>query len=344
VTWLSDAAVARLQQVAELPDFSATRYELLDLLGRGGMGTVYRALDRELGREVAIKVVSPYVAPEAAARLLQEARILARLEHPGIVPVHDVGALPDGRLFYVMKLVRGAPLDAAVDGGLPLGERLRMFVRVCEAVGFAHAHGVVHRDLKPSNVMVGAYGEVLVLDWGVARLLPEPDVAARDGGGDRGASNTFGTDSDGRLSPGVPSSLAEAGTRLVETACGTVIGTPGFMAPEQERGTANLADARADVYALGRLLEWLVAPEGERAPAALLAVAGRARASDPDARYPSARDLAEDVARYIAGLAVRAHSETLPQRLRRVAARYRTPILLVLAYLVMRAVLLLVWR
>lgn len=341
MTWLSDAAVVRLQEVAELPDLSATRYALVALLGRGGMGAVYRAIDRELQREVAIKVVSPYVAPKAAARLLQEARILARLEHPGIVPVHDVGVLPDGRTYYVMKLVRGAQLDAAVHGRLPIGERLRMFVRVCEAVGFAHAHGVVHRDLKPANVMVGAYGEVLVLDWGVARLMPERDASARRAEEDRRPGQS-GAGEAGRP-PGLAPGPAEAGARLVETAHGDVIGTPGFMAPEQARGAANLADARADVYALGRLLEWLVAPEGDRAPAAVLAVAARARASDPDARYTSAQDLADDVARYMAGLAVRAHAETLVERLRRVAVRYKTPILLVLAYLVMR-VLLLVWQ
>src|SRR5688572_20244642 len=133
------------------------------------MGTVYRARDRELGRDVALKVIRlPEASPDVAARILREARTLAQLEHPGIVPVHDVGRLPDGRAFYAMKLVRGAPLDALPP--TPLVERLRIVERISEAVAFAHAHGVIHRDLKPQNVMVGPFGEVLVMDWGVAKL------------------------------------------------------------------------------------------------------------------------------------------------------------------------------
>jgi serine/threonine protein kinase len=149
--WLSDRALDRLREAAGRPDLSGTRYEALEVLGRGGMGTVYRAHDRALGLDVALKVVT---LPEAAAadaahgadtadaeRLLAEARILARLEHPGLVPVHDAGTLADGRAFYAMKLVRGRRLDDyAAEAALP--ERLRVFERVCEAVAFAHAQGV----------------------------------------------------------------------------------------------------------------------------------------------------------------------------------------------------------
>lgn len=154
---ISDDAVTRLQMVVSLPNFSGTRYEIVREIGRGGMGVVYEATDRELSRAVAIKV-----GGEKSA----EAQLTATLEHPGIVPVHDAGLLSDGRAFYVMKLVRGKTLA----GSLPESdnERLRLFLRICEPVAFAHARGIVHCDLKPSNVMRGEFGEVLVMDWGIA--------------------------------------------------------------------------------------------------------------------------------------------------------------------------------
>lgn len=164
--FINDAAVARLRALEDRPDFSATRYELLEPIGRGGMGVVFRGRDRELDREVAIKITA-WSTIEDAERLRAEARILARLEHPGIVPVHDVGRLPDGRVFTVMMLVRGDRLDARA-AALPLLDRLRLFDRICETVAFAHARGLVHRDLKPANIMVGEHGQVLVLDWGLA--------------------------------------------------------------------------------------------------------------------------------------------------------------------------------
>lgn len=166
---LSDAALDRLRVALDEPDLSGTRYELVEPLGRGGMGTVWRAHDRELARDVALKVVD-VALPEAdgAGALLAEARVLARLEHPGIVPVHDAGRLPDGRLWYAMKQVRGARLDELIARGLADAEKHRIVQRVAEALAFAHSRGLVHRDLKPQNVMVGEFGEVLVLDWGLA--------------------------------------------------------------------------------------------------------------------------------------------------------------------------------
>jgi len=171
MTWISDGAVSRLRAVAEEPDFSGTRYTIVRELARGGMGVVYEAEDAELQRRVAIKVVATELSLEdAAERMRREARVIAKLEHPGIVPLHDVGALSDGRIFYAMKLVRGHRLD---ERPLARTEALRLFLRLCEAVAFAHANGVVHCDLKPANVMVGAFGEVLVMDWGVARAVGE---------------------------------------------------------------------------------------------------------------------------------------------------------------------------
>jgi serine/threonine protein kinase len=186
---MNDEILSRLIRVADEPDLSATPYELRGEIGRGGMGTVYRAFDTRLQREVALKVTT---AGDAS-----EARIAASLEHPGIVPVYDVGTLPDGRTFHAMRLIRGKPLDLHLTRETPLSERIAIFQKICEAVAFAHSHNIVHRDLKPSNVMVGAFGDVAILDWGVAERRPEsPDSAAT----------------------------------------ATVVGTPKFMSPEQSRG------------------------------------------------------------------------------------------------------------
>jgi serine/threonine-protein kinase len=341
--WLSDRTVAHLKHVAEWPDLAETKYGLLEEIGRGGMGTIYLAEDRVLGRRVALKVVSTGAAdPGAAARMLREARVIARLEHPGIVPVHDAGTLPDGRMFYAMKRVDGRRLDEVAGGNGALPERLRIFQKICEAVAFAHAHGVIHRDLKPENVMVGPFGEVLVMDWGVAKVLEE-------------AGGT----------PAV-ASAAQAGA----TAEGTVLGTPAYMAPEQAAGQGDRVGPAADVYALGAILAFLLtgrAPFDDEAalrrargepgltprpvrggggafPASLAAVAEKAMATDPGGRYVSVEELAADVARYLDGSRVLAHSETFREKSARVFARYRTPILLIAAYLIMRTLLFLYSR
>jgi serine/threonine protein kinase len=166
VRTLSDAAVEHLRSVAEWPDFSDTRYELVREIGRGGMGVVYEAEDRELKRRVAIKVLATEItSAEAVDRLRREAQTIAQLEHPGVVPVHDAGVLADGRAWYAMKYVRGEILRTE---GRSQTEALRLFLRICEPVAFAHDRGFVHRDLKPENVMIGSFGEVLIMDWGVA--------------------------------------------------------------------------------------------------------------------------------------------------------------------------------
>ena len=319
---LSDATLARLAEVMEAPDFAGTKYELRGRVGRGGMGTVWRAYDRELGREVALKVMNgPDPPPGGEARLRTEAQVLARLEHPGLVPVHDLGTLPDGRLFYAMKLVRGRRLDEHVRDLRSAAARLRVFERICEAVAFAHAHGVIHRDLKPPNVMVGPFGEVLVLDWGVAKVLADAETAAVPA-------------VDPPAARGVDVDAATL------TAAGTVLGTPGYMAPEQARGESAVGVA-ADVYALGALLSFLA---GEDPPRALAAVIARARAPRPEDRYPAVGALQEDIARFLSDLPVSAYAERPLERARRLAAKYRAPLVLVLAYLVMRALLAFVAR
>jgi serine/threonine protein kinase len=166
VRYLPDEAIGRLRRAADAPDFSGTRYRVIEEIGRGGMGVVYRAEDSVLGRTVALKVLLDDGEGEA--------RIMASLEHPGIVPVHDAGTLPDGRTFYAMKLVEGSHLRE-VRGAL--ADRLRVFQKICEAVAFAHSRGVVHGDLKPDNVMIGPFGEALVMDWGVAALAASNVVA-----------------------------------------------------------------------------------------------------------------------------------------------------------------------
>ena len=168
---LSDAAVTRLRALGRWPEFESGRYAVVEEIGRGGMGTVYLALDEELGREVAIKIPNALASASLERRLRNEARVLARLEHPGIVPIHDAGRLADGRLFYVMKRVRGRTLGEHLRDNPDLNERLRLFERICEPVAFAHAQGFIHRDLTPGNVMVGAFGEVMVMDWGVAKTV-----------------------------------------------------------------------------------------------------------------------------------------------------------------------------
>jgi serine/threonine protein kinase len=168
--FLSDEAVARLRDAAARPDLPGGRYELKELAGRGGMGSVFVARDHLLRRDVAIKIAHP-VIDGADPGVELESQILARLEHPGIVPIHDAGVTADGRVFYAMKLVRGRTLAAHLDEVPDLSARLSIFERVVEAVAFAHASSVVHRDLSPANVMIGGFGEVLVLDWGVAALL-----------------------------------------------------------------------------------------------------------------------------------------------------------------------------
>jgi len=167
---LDDRQLAYLISAVDQPDLSSTPYQLRAEIGRGGMGVVYRAFDPRLDREVALKVVDASAAVEA--------RTAAALEHPSIVPVHDTGTLPDGRVFIVMRLVPGQPLDRAVTPAMPLSERIAIFRKICEASAFAHSKGIVHRDLKPANILVGAFGEVAILDWGVARPVSAVSSAA----------------------------------------------------------------------------------------------------------------------------------------------------------------------
>jgi eukaryotic-like serine/threonine-protein kinase len=363
-TQLSDKALDHLRRVVDLPDLSGTRYELRHELDRGGMGVVYAARDLELERDVALKVLATAVADaESAERLRREAQIIAGLEHPGIVPVHDVGALPDGRVFYAMKLVGGQRLDAFVRARRPLPERLRVFLRVCEPVAFAHAHGVIHRDLKPENVMVGPFGEVLVMDWGVAKRLAD----TKAGDAPRTSTHERATATAPAAAVPVPPG----------TAHGTILGTPAWMAPEQARGEVDRLDARADVYALGAILYFVLtgqAPGREGAtgtattrtwvsyagprpsafkpprafdptlPRPLEAICTKALSAEPGSRYANAAELGEDVALFLEGAAVSAFPEGPWRKVMRFASRHRAPLMLVAAYIIMRVILLVAFR
>jgi WD40 repeat protein len=298
------------------------RYEVIAEHGRGGLGRVMRARDKELGRPVAIKeMLHPGMTSEL--RFFREALITARLEHPGIVPVHEAGRWPDGTPFYAMKLVAGRPLKAVIEDATSLDARLALLphvIAVADAVAYAHSRGIIHRDLKPSNVIVGDFGETVVIDWGLAKDVAEPDDAP-------------------------PSSDAPAAPGL--TIAGTVLGTPGYMSPEQAAGTA---DTRSDIFAIGALLSHVLhgqppagasgapaepapARSSSKVPAALQAIVAKATAADPAHRYATARALGDDLRQHQSGKLVTAHRYSLAQLAHHWATHNRRLLVVALAAL-----------
>jgi len=185
---LNDSTLDHLRLVADLPDLTATQYEVEAEIGRGGVGVVYAAFDRRLERRVAIKVLDGTL-PQV--RLADEARVMAKLEHPAIVPIYDAGTLPDGRAYYAMKLVDGTRLDRYLASNPSLSERLRVIQSVGEALAFAHSRGVIHRDIKPQNIMIGSFGEVYVMDWGVEGVAGTPHFRAPEQGAPNVRSDVF---------------------------------------------------------------------------------------------------------------------------------------------------------
>ncbi len=311
-------------------------------LARGGMGVILEAVDPDLGRAIAIKVLPPddRAGAEGVRRFLREARITGQLEHPNIVPIHELGRTPDGLAYFSMKLVRGRSMEDVLLGLRRvrsteelLAARRKLlgdFLRVCEAVAYAHSRGVIHRDLKPANIMLGEFGEVLVMDWGIARVL-------RGGAADRA------DESGDRVAP-------EAGAALV-TLDGSIMGTPAYMPPEQAAGDVEAIDARSDVYSLGAVLYHVLTlaapfggrdvtqllreiqdgdfvPPGERAPDAkipreLEAVVMKAMSRRPVRRYPRVEDLRADVEAWLGGQTLGAVRYSSWQRLAKWVARNR---------------------
>jgi eukaryotic-like serine/threonine-protein kinase len=315
------AAAAAAPPELDLPVVEAGAYEVRGELARGGMGRILEAWDRQHERPVALKVL---LSPGGAAerRFVREIRLLARLSHPGIVPLYAAGRWTGGEPFFAMKLVAGRSLAEAAAAATTRAARLALLghvVAASEALAYAHAHGILHRDLKPANVLVGDFGETVVIDWGLAKELDAADLA--------------------------PGEDAAAAPEL--TVAGRALGTPRTMAPEQARGATP--DPRFDVYALGALLYHVLAgvppydgasarevlglleagppaPIAERAPGLpvdLVAIVEKAMARRPADRYPDAGALARDLEAFMAGERVSAHAYSAPLLLARWARRHR---------------------
>jgi eukaryotic-like serine/threonine-protein kinase len=306
---------------------------------------------------------------DLASRLIREARVLARLEHPGIVPVHDAGTLADGRVFYAMKFVEGQRLDRYIESLASLPDRLRIFMSICDAVAFAHAHGVLHRDLKPANVMVGPFGEVLVMDWGLAKILADalepgpitteaittdwikPDPPDLEAAFDKSEPRENAPVAPANVTPASATAANEipASTIPPNTGHGSVMGTPGYMSPEQARGEVALLNARSDIFSLGALLRYLLSEElpahsSTRLDRSLEAICAKACSPAREARYAAVQELTADVSRYLNGLSVAAHRESIFEKATRFYRRYRFFILLIAAYLLMRVLFIVLVR
>jgi WD40 repeat protein/tRNA A-37 threonylcarbamoyl transferase component Bud32 len=296
-------------EASPMPFRDAGRYDVRGEHGRGGLGRVLRARDKELGRDVAIKELLQR-GHRAETRFLREALVTARLEHPSIVPIHEAGRWANGTPFYAMKLVSGRPLKQVIAGAATQQERLALLpnvIAVTDAIAYAHDRRVIHRDLKPSNVIVGRFGETVVIDWGIAKVLDETEETV--------------------------DALYRTAAREQLTEAGGVLGTPAYMAPEQHQGRS---DERSDVYALGGILYEVIAgrpphEHGARAlafpphtPRDLIAIVERAMAIVPERRYPRALDLADDLRRFIRRAPVVARRYSLPARFALGFARHRT--------------------
>jgi serine/threonine-protein kinase len=317
----------------EFAKFAHQRFRVLHPHARGALGEVFVAHDQELNREVALKEIqAPYAHhPDSRARFVLEAEITGGLEHPGIVPVYSLSFHPDGRPFYAMRFIKGESLHQAIDRfheadtpqrdaterTLEMRQLLTRFVTVCHAIDYAHSRGVIHRDLKPSNIMLGPYGESLVVDWGLAKAFDQPMT----------------TDSIE-----LPIHPTAAGSTQA-TMLGQAVGTPAFMPPEQAAGRVDQMGPRSDIYSLGATLYNLVTGElpfsgnasdvlrqvktsspspprkrNRHVPAPLDAIVMKAMAFKPDDRYQSVHELAQEVERYLADEKVLAHKESIVER------------------------------
>jgi WD40 repeat protein/serine/threonine protein kinase len=354
---------------AAVPGGAGNRYRILNLLDKGGLGEVYVARDEELDRLVALKLMQDRCAsdPPSRERFLLEAGITGALEHPGIVPVHGLGLLSDGRPYYAMKLIKGEPLRDAIlafhrehasaqgsAGRMPgLRRLLHRFLDVCNVIDYAHSRRILHRDLKPANILLGPYGETLVVDWGLAKDLERgsravpawtasPPVPAPEGAtpGDETAIRSEPTFSDN------PTGTSHQNSTLP----GSTLGTPSYMSPEQAAGQTEKIGPAADIYGLGATLYTLLTgkppcdgpdlasilarvrggditpPRQVRpwVPEALAAICMKALSLRPEDRYDSPRALAGDIERWLADEPIAIHRDPLSVRLTRWGRRHRS--------------------
>jgi serine/threonine-protein kinase len=315
------------------------RYRDGEVLGKGGAGEVRRSLDRVLGRVVAIKSLRPELAADAGmvVRFMQEAQVVAQLEHPAIVPVHDLGRLPDGRWFITMKEIQGRTLRELIAAlhssrkfadfvptadGWTLRRLIEVFRTVCEAVGFAHSKDVLHRDLKPDNVMVGDYGQVYVLDWGLSRLLSSAEAEAAP-----------------------PNAAQNPQSRGHQTRYGVVVGTPAYMPPEQARGERDRMGPWSDVWSLGALLYAILygrppyrgpaeqvleqvqagppsGVDGLKLPEPLVEIWRKCMTMNPADRYPLATEVAREIEDWLEGSKAREKALVLVEEARALVATH----------------------
>lgn len=344
------------------PDLS--RYTLVENFAQGGLGRIWKARDDRIQREVAFKELLPAALKNAGLkeRFFEEAQITGQLEHPGIVPIYDLGWQTDGTPFYAMKLVRGSTYSKAIqhchalpreshEQRLAFVKLLQQFVAICNALAFAHSRGVIHRDLKPQNVMLGDFGETLVLDWGLAKIVGSAEklVPVHTGEGRETDASDAITISQSAVRSSVFSNVRSEAS---QTVMGSVMGTPAYMPPEQALGNLQELDACSDIYSLGailyevltgrqpiekgtvtemlaRVVEGLVPPPraiDATIPRPLEAIAVKAMSVTKTDRYATALDLARDVENYLADEQVSAYPEPWPLRAKRWMRRHRTAV------------------
>lgn len=364
---LGDGAEPGLLDVLPAPEDGSedNRYSDIRLHAVGGLGEVYVAQDRQLNRKVALKRLRPrsQAAASAGLRFLREAEMTGRLEHPGVVPIYGLGHDDGGLPYYVMRFIEGATLADAIkafhsldaqspERTLELAKLLRRFLDVCHAIDFAHSRGVLHRDLKPANVMLGEFGETLVVDWGLAKLIGATSRPAATGE----ATDSTGSTDDSSTSPTETRNAAEFD--IGRTEFGTIVGTLGYMSPEQARGQNGELTPATDVFSLGAILFCLLTgrsptPKAESAvmlryaqtgttdsidefaaavPRPLRAICRKALASEPADRYLSAGDLADDVERWLADEPLAAYRETPLEVAARWIRRHRTAVMVAVAF------------